>query len=280
MTGLGDTARSAAAPNQTPWQLKLFSKTLKKQQKLALLLKQIGDAREQDCLLVTNGDNNGALNHHFRANGGRWVWIENESQHIPEMEQLLSDEVLRAEPPALPVKDSSFDIVISIDVHEHLEDCAEFNRELARITRPRGTVVVTTPNGDRWKPLTVLKKIIGMNKEVYGHKVIGYGIREHEAMLRAVGLKPIDSGSYSHFFTEAIELAINLVYVKLLSKKSKAKVEHGTIAPSSKDQLEAVDKQYRAYSLLYPLCYAVARLDFFLSFLNGYAVSVVARKPE
>ncbi len=27
----------------TPWQLKMFSKTLKKQQKLALLLKQIGN---------------------------------------------------------------------------------------------------------------------------------------------------------------------------------------------------------------------------------------------
>jgi SAM-dependent methyltransferase len=258
----------------------MFSKTLKKQQKLRLLLDQIGDTRDRDCLLITNGDNNGALNHHFRAHGGRWSWVENEADHVGEMEELLGEPVLRGEASRIPLPDGSFDVVVSIDVHEHLEDCAPFNRELARVVRPNGLVVVTTPNGDAWKPVTVLKRWIGMGKEAYGHHVIGYNARQLGTMLEAADLAPFGSGSYSHFFTEMIELAINFAYVKFLSRRKNAvEVEEGVIAPSSRDQLAAVEREYRLYSAAYPVLLAISKLDVPISFLTGYAVSVVARRP-
>ncbi len=264
-----------------PWQLRMFRKTLKKQQKLRLLLAQAGPTGGRDCLLVTNGDNNGALNHGFRAAGGRWTWVENEPDHIPEMQELLGEPVLRGRPDRIPVGDSGFDLVVSIDVHEHLEDCGAFNEELRRVVRPGGTVIVTTPNGDARKPVTVLKQRIGMTKEVYGHRVIGYDIPQLEGMLRAVGLQPVASGSYSHFFTELLELAINFAYVKLLSRrKGSPAVAEGTIAPSSRDQLRSVEREYRLYSVAYPVLRAIAALDWPISFRNGYAVSVVARKSR
>lgn len=263
-----------------PWQLRMFSMTLKKQQKLRLLLRQIGDARGRDCLLVTNGDNNGALNHHFRAHGGSWTWVENEPEHVAEMEALLGEPVLRGDPMRLPVPDASYDLVVGIDVHEHLEECAPFNRELARVVRPGGVVIVTTPNGDAYKPVTVLKGWIGMGKEAYGHHVIGYNARQLGKMLEEVGLVPVASGSYSHFFTEMIELAINFVYVKLLSRRRRgAPVDEGVIAPSSRAQVEAVERELRLYAAVHPLLRAVSKLDLPLSFLTGYAVSVVARRP-
>lgn len=46
----------------------------------------------------------------------------------------------------LPFEDDSFDVVCSIEVIEHLEDQFAFTRELYRITRPGGKVIVTTPN--------------------------------------------------------------------------------------------------------------------------------------
>lgn len=46
----------------------------------------------------------------------------------------------------LPFEDSSFDVVVSIEVVEHVEDPFAFLRELARVARPGGRVVVTTPN--------------------------------------------------------------------------------------------------------------------------------------
>lgn len=265
---------------EAPWQLRMFSKTLKKQQKLRLLLSQIGDPRGLECLLVTNGDNNGALNHHFRARGGRWTWVENEPDHIAEMEELLGEPVLKGEPGQIPVPDASMDLAVSIDVHEHLDDCRPFNSELARVVRPGGRVVVTTPNGDPHKPVTVLKDWVGMTKERYGHRVIGYTASEHRRMLGDVGLVPVAEGSYSKFFTEMLELAINAAYVLVLAKKSPVEVKEGTIAPSTGAQLRSVEKQYRAYSLAYPVLNAVSKLDVLLYPCTGYAVSVVARRPS
>lgn len=46
----------------------------------------------------------------------------------------------------LPWPDASFDAVVSIEVVEHVEDQFAFLRELARIAKPGGLVIVTTPN--------------------------------------------------------------------------------------------------------------------------------------
>jgi SAM-dependent methyltransferase len=258
----------------------MFSRSLKKQQKLALLIEQIGEARDRDCLLVTHGDNNGALNHHLRAHGGRWTWVDNEAKQVTEMEGLLGETVLRGDPARIPVDDASFDLAVSIDVHEHLDDPDSFNRELHRTVRAGGMVVVTTPNGDLGKPLVALKNRLGMTKEVYGHRVIGYTVEQHKSMLAAAGLMPVRAGSYARFFTELLELGINFGYVKVLSRKGEAKVDTGDIAPTSQDRLRAVEKQYRLYSMIYPLLYAISRLDLVLLGTTGYAVSVVSQKPE
>ncbi len=275
------TRRAVVADDggSSAWQLKLFSKGLKKQQKLRLLLSQLRPLGGERFLLVTNGDNNGALNHHLRAGGGHWTWVENEEGGIHEMQELLGEAVLQGDPTKIPAGDGAFDVVVSVDVHEHLADCSEFNRELERVTRPGGHVIVTTPNGSRWKPVTLLKRLVGMTMETYGHVVWGYTIREHEEMLSNVGLEPVASGSYSRFFTELIELAINLAYVKVLSRK-KGEAGEGPIAPSTRDQLRAVEKQYRVYAAAYPFLLAISKLDLLLPFTTGYAVSVVARRVE
>jgi SAM-dependent methyltransferase len=275
----GSGAQAGATAGELPWQLKMFSRTLKKQQKLRLLLGQVGATEGKTCLLVTNGDNNGALNWHFRAHGGRWIWVENEPDHIDEMQDLLGEPVLRGDPGRIPLEDGAVDVAVSIDVHEHLEDSAPFNRELFRVTKPGGLVVVTTPNGDLWKPVTVLKRALGMSERDYGHVVYGYNVAQHEGMLRRAGLEPTGSGSYSKFFTELIELAINFAYVKILSRRQEVEVREGEIAPASREQLKAVEKQYRVYSIAYPFLRAIAALDALLPFFTGYAVSVVSRRP-
>jgi 2-polyprenyl-3-methyl-5-hydroxy-6-metoxy-1,4-benzoquinol methylase len=46
----------------------------------------------------------------------------------------------------VPLPDHSADVTISVETIEHLENPRAFVRELARITRPGGWIVVTTPN--------------------------------------------------------------------------------------------------------------------------------------
>jgi SAM-dependent methyltransferase len=276
-TGRIAESRYPEARHPEAWQLEMFSRSLKKRQKLQSLLQLIGTTDGKRCLLITNGDNTGALNYHFRAHGGDWTWVENEGEHVAEMAALLGAPVLRGAPDAIPVESSSQDLVLSIDVHEHLDDCAPFNRELARVACPGGLIVVSTPNGDPRKPVARLKTLVGMNEEQYGHKVVGYTIPQHEEMLRAAGMEPLRSASYSGVVTETIELAINFLYVKVLGKGSGTRA--GTIAPVSGSQLRAVGLPYKVYSLLFPLLVLVSSLDRLLPFGEGYAVSVVARRP-
>jgi SAM-dependent methyltransferase len=266
---------------ETPWQLMVFDKALKKKQKLQALRRHLQDLRGKRCLLLTCGDNNGAMNYRIREWGGQWTWAELEETNVTEIEALVQESVARVDRSTckLPFPEASFDRVLTIDCHEHLEDPSPLNRELFRITKPGGKVVVTVPNGDERKLAVRLKHLLGMTKQEYGHVVIGYQIGEICTMLKEAGLKPGTSSSYSKFFTEIIELGINFLYVKILAKSGKVKVAEGTIAPTTQEQLKSVRKTFKIYSLIYPFLKGVSQLDVLLRFTTGYAVVVEAEHP-
>jgi SAM-dependent methyltransferase len=264
------------ARKQDPWQLKMFNRSLKKKMKVAALARHFPALDGRNCLLVTCGDNNGAINHKLRGMGGCWTWADFEEQGIPGMEELLGEPVVKLDrqAPRLPFADGAYDLVVSIDVHEHLDDPLPVTRELARLARAGGTVIVTTPNGNEKKLAVRIKKAIGMDAQAYGHRRTGFDIPDLRRLTAAAGLTYRRSSSYARFFTEMLELAINFLYVKVLARKSDVPVEAGTIAPVSKGQLNSVKKSYRIYSLLYPLFWLVSRLDYALAFTRGYAVVV------
>ena len=271
-----------APERERPWQLRLFDKTLKKKQKLALLQRLIGPVRPEDrLLLLTNGDNNGAMNYILRQGGGRWSWGECEASAIPEMRQLLGDPVVHCTADRLDFLDAAFDTAVVIDVHEHLTSTAPLNRELFRVVRPGGRAIVTTPNGDLRKIAVRLKDVVGMTKETYGHVRVGYTIAELHRMLADAGFVAGPSGSYSQLPTELLELGINLAYVKLLNRrKAGTAAEAGPIAPSSGDQVRKVEKTLKLYGAIYPICRAVSSLDVLVApFATGYAVAVVGTRP-
>jgi len=269
----------AIPPAAIPWQLQLYKKSLKKQQKIKLLLELLGPLDHQRCLLVTNGDNNGAMNLVLREAGGHWTWAEMEEEGLPAMEALLDESVEHAAPGRLPFLSEAFDRVVVIDVHEHLLSVSELNREIGRVLADGGLALVTTPNGAGWLPVALLKRLCGMHPRQYGHVVQGYTAAQLERMLREVSLTPERRGAYSRFFTELAEFAINFGYVKILARRKKGPpVQTGTIAPGSADQLRAVERTYRMYAMIYPFVRAFSSLDSLVPGRGGYAVAVTARK--
>ena len=265
--------------DNTPWQLRMFQKTLKKKLRLKALKRHLGHISESDkCLLVTCGDNNGAMNYHLREIGGMWSWADLEERSIPEMSELLGERVLHVSENHLPFPENKFDCVIAIDVHEHLEDPNPFTRELWRVTKQDGKIIVTVPNGDETKLATRIKNFIGMTKEKYGHVREGYDIPDLKKLLSTNGIQPYADSSFSRFFTEILELSINFLYVIVLTKRSETKVEAGTIAPSTENQLKSIEKTYRMYSLIYPFFWLISKMDIILIGSRGYAVIVEGNK--
>jgi SAM-dependent methyltransferase len=270
----------AGAAAGVPWQLEMFNFSLKKRQKLQLLLELVGPLVAERCLLITHGDNPGSINHYLRAAGGEWVWAELEAEGIPQMEQLLGDPVHAARPDRLPFDSDAFDHVVVVDAHEHLEDVGPLNQEVQRVLAPGGVAVFTTPNGNRRLPVAVLKRWLGMSNSTYGHVVQGYTAGELEAMMRDAGLEPVGRGAYSRFFTEFAELAINFGYVKLLGRRRDGgRPEPGVIAPRTAGDLNSVNKSYRLYKTIFPAIRTFSALDALVPGSGGYAVAVAARKP-
>jgi len=261
------------------WQLQMFRRSLKKQQKMEALSAILGTLDNQSCLLVTCGDNNGTLNWKIRQNGGRWSWADGEAAGVAQIGQLTGDPValMDRDRPQLAFPDNTFDSVVTVDVHEHLPAPEDLNFELVRVTRPGGRIIISTPNGDERKLAVRIKNLLGMTREVYGHFVIGYEISELEEQMRRVGVSPSFSMTYSRFFTEMMELMINFAYVKILKKDRGLKL-HGQIAPQTQDQLESVGTSYRLYTWVYPILWLVSLLDHLIPFSSGYAVVVEGKK--
>jgi SAM-dependent methyltransferase len=266
--------------NETPqpWQLQMFRRSLKKQQKLDALLPVLGDVSLQKCLLITCGDNNGALNWLFRAHGGSWTWGDVSGENRVEMSHLLGEPVLHTPEEALPFVDDEFDCIVSIDVLEHLDGDQRFLGELRRVLRPGGRLIVTVPNGDPKLLANRLKWRLGMTPEIYGHTRAGYTAAELRGSMEQAGFAPLSHSGYSRFFTEMMELVINFGYVFVLSRK-KGTTEAGHIAPTSAGELQTHGSAYRLYSAVFPLMRAITVLDRLRPRGPYYATTVEARKP-
>jgi SAM-dependent methyltransferase len=86
---------------------------------------------------------------------------------------------------ALPFPDASFDVVVSTEVIEHTPEPARAIRELVRVAKPGGTVVITTPNRT-WLPAVQLSGGLGLRPYHGRENWISFG--QLAAALRDAGV--------------------------------------------------------------------------------------------
>jgi SAM-dependent methyltransferase len=86
---------------------------------------------------------------------------------------------LRGDAAALPFPDRSFDLVVALDVLEHLDDDAAAARELHRVLRPGGALVVFVP---------ALRLLWGLQDDVSHHRR-RYGKQQLRGLLAGAGLQ-------------------------------------------------------------------------------------------
>jgi SAM-dependent methyltransferase len=260
---------SAPAAGAEPWALALFRKSVLKQNKLAAIEQALGATEGLRCLDL--GSDNGVVSLLLRRRGGSWASADLTEESVASIRELVKDDVFRVEGPALPFPDHAFDRVVVVDMLEHVPDDAAFLAELGRITRPGGRLVVNTPHLKR-TALRRLREALGLTDEKHGHLRPGYTAEGLAALLRAAGFAPEAPRTYSRFFTELIDTALNWG-IERLGKKGSAK---GMVVTGA--DVRRHGQAFRAYSAIYPLVWLVSRLDSLIPWVSGYMLIVGARR--
>src|SRR5487761_961251 len=79
------------------------------------------------------------------ARHGSGTGVELSDASVELARERDSGEVLEGSVMDMPIDDDTFDLVVSLDVIEHLDDDVGALRELRRVTRPGGALLVTVP---------------------------------------------------------------------------------------------------------------------------------------
>ena len=100
-------------------------------------------APEPDVQVLDIGAGRGALSHALQAAG----YAVSACDLYPEDFQVADVECRRADADApLPYEDGRFDLVLAVELAEHIEDHVTLFSEVARVLKPNGTFLLTTPN--------------------------------------------------------------------------------------------------------------------------------------
>ncbi len=264
--------------NNIPWQLRIFEKSLKKKEKLKLLDEIISFDQNRKALDL--GCAKGTLSWFLRKKGGMWLHADLDMQNLLNAVQLLQDNVLMVGKGPLPFADDSFDLIVSLDFLEHIHNDQECLLDLYRILKPGGRFILSTPLAGKWFLINRVKKRIGLTPDLYGHVIEGYELEKLEALVDKTGFRIQNADTYSRFFTEFIETAINFTFMKILRKnKNIREARDGHISPGSAAELKKHEKSFKLYSMIYPFTYSITRLDKLIRFLKGYACLITAVKP-
>lgn len=255
------------------WALALFRRSVLKQRKLAELQRMLGTTTGQRCLDL--GSDNGVISLLLRQGGGEWASGDLTEEAVDSIRELVKTDVHLVRGDRLPFPDAAFDRVAVVDMLEHVPDERAFVAELARVTRPGGTVVINTPHLKR----TVLRRVraaLGQTDAAHGHLRAGYTAFGLRALLEEGGLFRLGAcRTYSRAFSELVDTALNAVLARL-GKKGSAKGMVVTGADVRKHR-----RLFFAYSAIYPLVWAFSRLDGALPWTSGYMlIAAATRAPR
>jgi SAM-dependent methyltransferase len=248
------------------WALRLFDKSVLKQRKVAELVASLGPTDGLRCLDL--GSDNGVVSLLLRREGGTWASGDLTEEAVGSIRDLVETDVHLVAEGHLPFADRTFDRVAVVDMMEHVGDEAAFARELARVTKPGGRLVVNTPH---FKPtlLRRLRHALGQTDEKHGHLRPGYTPERLRELLPEFSSE--GHRTYSRFFSELVDTAINWG-VERLGKKGSAK---GMVVTGA--DVARHEKTFRAYSAIYPLVWAVSRLDALVP-ASGYMLIATFRR--
>lgn len=260
-----------------PWQIRIFNKSLKKKLKWRLLQRILPASIPPTARCLDLGCAKGTFSWLLRTRGGSWVSADLDDANLTATRDLVGPSVVRVDYRALPFADGVFDIVSVLDFLEHVEEDGRCLEELSRTLKPGGTFLLSAPAAGRFFLANRLRRLAGMTLEDYGHVREGYALDDLAGRLERLGFRVTLRATYSRFFTEFLELLLNVFYVRTRSR-SRSAARDGAITPGSAEEVRSLARTLRLYSLVYPFFWLASRLDTLLFFTHGYVVVLLAEK--
>ena len=172
----------------------------------------------------------------------------------------------------IPFKDDTFDKVLFTDVIEHMEDDESSLKEIARVLKPSGYVVITTPAK---AGLLVGTKLNLLFHDKPGtpefHYRIGYTAEELSEKLNKCGMEIVTVRYTTTFFGEIFTELLKLLYFSM-------EKDFETQADSRRIGKTWIFKVYRY--LFFPILFSISKIeDALLSrFIKGHLILVKGKK--
>ena len=260
------------APAKADWAIKLFSRSVLKQAKFKQITELLVDPRGRTNLDI--GGDNGVISYLLRQRGGHWVSADLDPNTVTAIRELVGSDVYQIDGGATPFPDRTFDQIVIVDFLEHIPDDRGFVRELARITKPDGTLIINVPHLKPGSLLNRFRHRIGLTDEWHGHLRPGYDLPGIRRLIEPA-FQIERATTYSGSFSELVDTALNGLYVARQRRRHGDRVSRkGTVV--TRNDLEKYKKEFLLLSALYPALWSTAKLDRALP-QSGYKLIVRAR---
>ncbi len=267
---------TAANPDtrEPSWALALFKRSVLKQAKFRQIIARLDDPAGKRGLDI--GADNGVISYLLRQRGGHWDSADLDDRAVASIRELVGTNVHQIDGGPTSFPDDSFDQVVIVDFLEHIPDDTGFTRELARIVKPGGQVIINVPHLRPGSLLNRFRHAIGLTDQWHGHLRPGYSL---EGLRQLLGPAFVieEAVTYSRAFSELIDTGLNGLYLRLQQRQGlDGSSLKGPVITGG--DLHKHRKQFMLLTVLYPLLWAFARLDTLLWFQPGYKLIVSARR--
>jgi SAM-dependent methyltransferase len=242
-----------------------------KQIKWKAILRFIDSLEGKTCLDV--GADNGLISYYLRNLGGIWYSADLDPSAIESIKRLVGERVYLIDGRRTPFERDMFDLVVIVDYLEHITTDREFVKEISRIMKNDGTLIINVPHVKPHSLIPAIKRLAGLDDRQHGHVRPGYTRTQLDRLTDGYFVT-FASTTYSRFFSEVLDTLISFSYLRFgRGEKTSSK---GAVLTG--ETVEKNTKLLKIYRILYPFLSAFVLLDRVIPFTRGYKL-VIASAP-
>lgn len=248
------------------WQEKLFSRSVRRANKLNRLSSSLGSTINLQCLEISSGD--GVLSAQLRSLGGSWKTAVLQQEEATSLNYHLSETISLIDNEKLPFEDNTFDRLVIVDALKKFNNDYDFLHECHRVIKNDGWVIISETKRAPFSITGILQRIFGLLPSSNGAPRNGYKANELFNILKD-GFDVPEILVYSNGFLESFA-TLGEIFQKIIV---------GGCYWMIKEQIRQ-DELYRFRHLfnLANLAYPIMLLLSVLEFIPGHKLMVKSRR--